>query len=236
MVRHSCWQRSYAVTPGSGTSLPMVAMPETSCARRCARSGNERSRSSSGPTTPKASRYCPDAGSSSGPLHGSAATAASPRTSGKPSPRQPHGCSSPQSSSSHAASQEDEIYRDNFESDSERLPKRLADDRISDTSGPVAPSDRVRRSVPCPARIRPLQRDSSYVTCLFTRRFWRAATRGFPGFAGSRKSGLASPLPDQFVPLASPFRFAAQAPSSATARQYPQRGKALAASMAAGLI
>jgi hypothetical protein len=66
----------------------------------------------------RGSRSCPDAGSLSGPLRGSVATAASSRTSSRTSPRQPHGCSSPQSSSSHAASQEHEIYRDGFESDS----------------------------------------------------------------------------------------------------------------------
>lgn len=69
---------------------------------------------------------------------------------------------------------------------------------MSDTSGPVAPSDRVGRSAPCPACIQPLQQDSSYVTCLCTRPSRRAATRGFPGFAGGRKSGLASCLPDHF--------------------------------------
>ena len=93
-------------------------MPGTSCARRCARSGNGRSRSSSDQTTPKASRSCPDAGWSSGPLHGSVATAVLPRISSKPLPRLPHGSSSLRSSSSLAASQEHEINNNSFESDS----------------------------------------------------------------------------------------------------------------------
>jgi len=67
---------------------------------------------------------------------------------------------------------------------------------MSDTHGPVAPSYCVRRSPPCPACIRPLPRDSSYVTCRFTRPSRRVPTCGFLRFAGGRKSGLASCLPD----------------------------------------
>src|SRR3546814_2775940 len=100
----------------------MVGMPVTSSGRHCARSerANGPSKSSSGPTPPKASRCCRAAGWWNEPSHGSAATDVSPRTSNKPSPQQPPGCSSHQSSSSHAVSQEHEITRDSFESDSKR--------------------------------------------------------------------------------------------------------------------
>lgn len=79
----------------------------------------------------------------------------------------------------------------------ERLPTQRAGNWMSDASAPVTSPDRVRRLAPSPARIRPLQRDSSYVTCQSTRPFQRVEPRGFPGFAGGRKSGLASCLPDQ---------------------------------------
>jgi hypothetical protein len=44
----------------------------------------------------------------------------------RPSPRQPHGCSSPRSSSSPAASQEHETSADNFESDSYKFINDLS--------------------------------------------------------------------------------------------------------------
>src|SRR3546814_826020 len=105
----------------------MVGMPVTSSGRHCARSerANGPSKSSSGPTPPKASRCCRAAGWWNEPSHGSAATDVSPRTSNKPSPQQPPGCSSHQSSSSHAVSQEHEITRDSFESDSKRREAAL---------------------------------------------------------------------------------------------------------------
>lgn len=51
-------------------------------------------------------------------------TVASPRTSRKPSPRQPHGSSSPRYSSSRAASRDHEIKHNNFESGSYRHASR----------------------------------------------------------------------------------------------------------------
>ena len=87
----------------------------------------------------------------------------------------------------------------------ERIRKARSGPSMSSTGGPGSSPDRVRWSAPCPTRIRPLRRDSSYVTCLCTRPSRRAATRGFPGFAGGRKSGLASCLPDQFRLAASPI-------------------------------
>lgn len=60
----------------------------------------------------------PAAGSSSEHWHGSTETAALPRTSSKPSPRQPCGCSSHPFSFSPGASQDHELMQDNFESDS----------------------------------------------------------------------------------------------------------------------
>lgn len=83
-----------------------------------AKSANGHSKSSSGPTLPRALKSCRAAGSSNNPSHGSTATGASPRTSNRPSPRLPHGCSSLQSSSSLAASQGNEITTHNYESDS----------------------------------------------------------------------------------------------------------------------
>src|SRR3546814_501174 len=100
-------------------SSPMAAMLATSSGRRCARSANGRLKSSRGPARRKASRCCPAAGWSRGPSHGWAATVASPRTSNRPSHRQPHGSSSPRYNSSLAASQGYEIMNDNFESDSQ---------------------------------------------------------------------------------------------------------------------
>lgn len=63
----------------------------------------------------------PAVGLSSGHWPGSTATAASPRTSSRPSHRLPHGSSSPQSRSAHVESQGHEITIDNYESDSEGL-------------------------------------------------------------------------------------------------------------------
>jgi transposase len=65
--------------------------------------------SSSDPIPQKASWCSHAAGSSNAHWLGSIETAALPRTSSKPSHRPPHGCSSPQSSSSPAASQDHEI-------------------------------------------------------------------------------------------------------------------------------
>jgi putative transposase len=85
---------------------------------RFAASASGPSRSSNGQTPPRASRSCPAAGWLSARWHGLTGTDASPRTSSTPSPRQPHGCSSFQSNSSPAASQNHEITPDDFESDS----------------------------------------------------------------------------------------------------------------------
>ena len=57
-----------------------AAMPATSCATRWPASANGPSRSSNGPTPPRASSSCHDAGWSSAPSAGSDDAAASPRT------------------------------------------------------------------------------------------------------------------------------------------------------------
>lgn len=69
--------------------------------------------------TEQSARSCPEAGRSSGPLHGSVATAVLPSISSKPSPRLPHGHSSLRTCSSTAAPQEHAINDNSFESESE---------------------------------------------------------------------------------------------------------------------
>ncbi len=66
-----------------------------SCAARSTGSASGPSRSSSDPTTPRASRSCPVDGSWSGPSHGSVDAAASPGTGRNPSPPPRRGSPSP---------------------------------------------------------------------------------------------------------------------------------------------
>ena len=68
-------------SPGCATSLPTAAMPGPSSKRRWPLSAPGRWRSSSAPMSPRASSFCPDAGSSSARWLGSTAIDASPRTS-----------------------------------------------------------------------------------------------------------------------------------------------------------
>lgn len=81
-------------------------------------SANGPSISSSDQMLQKASRSCPAGGSSNEPWLGSTATAASSRTSNKPSRPPPLGCSSHPSSSSLAGSEGIAINRTSFASDS----------------------------------------------------------------------------------------------------------------------
>ncbi len=148
---------SSAAIPGCDTSSPMAALPATSFAKRCARSGNGRSRSSSDPIKPKASRYCPDAGSLSGPLRGAVANNVLPRTSSRPSPRQLRGCSSHRSSSSLAASQGHEICHDSFDSDCQRVRWGFATKFVCTALGlHLRPRKQMERKPPlCPRQLRP---------------------------------------------------------------------------------
>lgn len=94
------------------------AMPAENSRPRSPKSGHGRCRSSSAPIPPKASRSSRDAGSSSEPSPGSAATDASPRTSNALSKAPPPGSSWPRSNSSPGVSQVTEIMTLQFESDS----------------------------------------------------------------------------------------------------------------------
>lgn len=84
--------------------------------------------------------------------------------------------------------------------DAARTRTKRTEDRTSDPREAVLSAHRDHRGTPCPALNPPLRRDSSYVTCWFTRRFTRVQTCGFPSLAGGRKSGLASCLPDHTRP------------------------------------
>ena len=104
MARHCCSRRCAARSPGCGTSLPMPATPERSCARHWPSWGSEPSTSSGDLRRPSASNHCHGAGWWSAPSPGSIETGASQRTSKQRSKAHRLGSSSPASSCSRAAS------------------------------------------------------------------------------------------------------------------------------------
>ena len=86
-------------------SSPTAAMPAPSSRAPCIRSETGPWKSSYARTAPRASKYYPDAGSSSAPSHGSGAAAVWPGTSRRPSKAQRPGSLSLTSASSPDASQ-----------------------------------------------------------------------------------------------------------------------------------
>ena len=102
--------RSASAIHGCATSLPMAAMPETSCVALSPRSANGRSKSSSDPIGRRASWFFRAGGSSKEHSRGLAAAADSPRILKGPSPAQRPGSWSRTSEPSHGASQELEIH------------------------------------------------------------------------------------------------------------------------------
>ena len=110
--------RSSSASPGCGQSLPMGDTPVTNSGKSCAGTANGLSKAKSGPIRPRASWFSPVAGLSSARWHGTTGIVASPKTSNRPSPRQPHGCSSPRSGSSPAVSQDCDNQTNIYNSDS----------------------------------------------------------------------------------------------------------------------
>ena len=101
-----------------GTSLPMPATPERSCARHWPSWGSGPSTSSGDLRRPSASSHCHGAGWWSAPSPGSIETGASQRTSKQRSKAHRLGSSSPASSCSRAASPGSLPQPSNYESDS----------------------------------------------------------------------------------------------------------------------
>ena len=100
-----CSPRSDRGSHGCAIYLPTAAMPALNCAARSRVLAHGHWRSSSAPTPPGASNFCPDDGLLSAPLRGSDATGAWPRTSRQPSPAPKPGSTSPASNSLSGASQ-----------------------------------------------------------------------------------------------------------------------------------
>ena len=92
-ARPRCLRPSARSIRGCGISLPMAAMPATSCAASWPAWAAGQSRSSSVPTQRRGLRCCRDVGWSSARSPGSAVAAGSPKTSRRPSPVPPLGCS-----------------------------------------------------------------------------------------------------------------------------------------------
>ena len=107
-VRPRCSRRSGNFIHGCGTSSPMAATRATSCAANWLAWAVGWSRSSSGRTRQKASRFCRDVGSSSARSLGSTAAAGLPRTSRRRSQAPPPGCLCRTSACSRAGLQERE--------------------------------------------------------------------------------------------------------------------------------
>src|SRR5690348_9691590 len=109
MVRCRCCARCATAFRGSATFLPIASIAVRNCAAPLPTAALGPSRSSSARPASKASSSCPGDGWSSALSPGSAAAAASPKTSSGPSPAPPHGFSSPASAYSRAVSQEPEV-------------------------------------------------------------------------------------------------------------------------------